>query len=381
MNVAKGAGGPKAGPPSQSNPKGEGLPVRPQLASTPNIKLLANYFNLTLGEDDLTVYTYTFKVLGSSDQVLRGATAKRIFESALTRLNLRPDRYATDFQQQIVTLDPIDIKAIENKDHKDKGRVELSGSAIRFESDSDLQLGKSVLSSPTSDVIDCLNLITGQWARNQTRIAAIGRHRFFPESNDLFRKSAPKQKYQVHLGKRFETGIVESLSVVQGFFQSVRPAETKLFLNVNSTYGVFRPAGNIGGICDGLRPGQGQVHPTVLAKLHEAISKAIVSYELPKTSNNPSPAKMVRIAGFARIKDKDSRITNHKQALKIQKDFPTSKDASFWFNNGHRTVLEHFKKGESNSLPSIFSHSLAAQRASPCSISGCKELIRNRTAP
>lgn len=364
-NVGLGPGGPKAGSSSQGIPSrpaatgqnltaaiGECLPERPKPASNPRpTRLLANYFNLTLGKDPLTVYLYTFNVLGSRNQQLRGATARDIFKSALTSLGAQPHRYATDFQQQIVSLDILAIPP--------ERRLNLEGSAIVFENDEILQLDASVLSSPPPKVIDCLNLITGHGAREQEKIAAIGRHKFFPETNDLFRKPRPfDEDRTLHLGERFETGIPESLSVVQGFFQSVRPAEDKLFLNANSTFAVFRPVGNIGEICTRLweqNKGELRDYFSDLAKLHGAISKARVSYELPKDPKKPRPAKIVRIAGFARISDRDSRNTDPTRALKIQGDFPGPKSAEFWFNNGHRSVWTHFQKGESSPITSTVS--------------------------
>lgn len=377
MSWAKVATGPKAGSSSQGLParpatggqnpspvaKAECLPTRPDSASNPDpIRLDANYFNLKLKQGPLTVYKYTFKVLGKTKRELRGATAKRIFEAALIKLKVPPHRYATDFQQHIVTLEPLAVpgKTPDNKE----GWLNLTDSAIEFESTLELQLDAAVLPSPSPDVIDCLNLITGQRAREQEEIATIGRHRFFPESLDYFRKS----QGQLHLGERFKTLIPESLSVVRGFFQSVRPAEDKLFLNANTTFAVFRPVGNIGKICDILwGPGKSQVDwLAILNKLHGAISKARVSYELPKDPKNPKnsrPAKIARIAGFARINDKDSRDQDPEHSLRFRNDFPGSKEVEFWFNGGHRTVEKHFKTGKSNSLPSILSERRPHERS------------------
>lgn len=358
MNMAKGAGGPKGGPPSQSNPKGDGLPVRPQLASKPNpITLLANYFNLTLGKDDLTVYKYTFKVKGSKNQELRGATAKNIFESALTGLKVRPDRYATDFQHQIVSLDI--LTAPDNK--------ESNGFSIDFEPVLPLQLSKSVLSSPSSDVIDCLNLITGQWARTQTEIAAIGRHRFFfPNISE----------------NCFKTDTAESLSVVRGFFQGVRPAEAKLFLNVNSTIGVFRPVGNIGALYNNLA----NKHRD-LAQLHGVISKARVIYSNP---GDKKPPRTVNIAGFARkddsVSDKPSKDkTKGEKGSWIAKDFPSPSEVRFWCTEGqtgeYRTVLEHYERSKSGPIQPTDNLSVALAQASRYFVGKFNQLIIYRIRP
>lgn len=126
----------------------------------------------------------------------------------------------------------------------------------------------SALASPSLDVIDCLNLIIGQWAREQNQIATIGRHRFFRESDD------PES--------HFETDPPESVSVVRGFFQSVRPAEDELLLNTNATIAVFRPAGKVKDIYNALtrtRGGSAAELTAALINLHEVMAKARVSYE------------------------------------------------------------------------------------------------------
>lgn len=188
----------------------------------------------------MTVFKYTFKVLGSKDQEIKGATAKSSFQHALTtKLTPQPQEYATDFKQHIVTLSP--LKLLEDE----KKRLYLEGCAVEFGNTVQLQLDASVLTSPSPDVIDCLNLITDQWARELTSIAAIGRHEFFPDSKNVFCKPQPGSNKPMIFGNRFDTDIPESLSVLRGFFQTVRPADARFLLNVIATFGVFCPAGKI----------------------------------------------------------------------------------------------------------------------------------------
>jgi hypothetical protein len=313
------------------------------------VDLRANYFDLTFTGKPLTVYKYTFKILGRKEQEIRGATAKDVFRSVLPSLEAQPHMYATDFQHQIVTLGPLKIPDNEEKRLHVEG---FDGCTIEFEHTVQLQLGTSVLASPSSDVIDCLNLIMGQWAREQNDIATIGRHRFFRRPNN------PKLKRHV------ETGIPELLSVTRGFFQSVRPAENKLLLNANATLAVFRPAGNIGKMCRLLKE-RAQNPNDALARLHGVISKARVSYELklPKTAEKPSPRRVVRIAGFARKTDKDSRNEDPARSLVVDEDFPGPKQVRFWVENEYRTVWDHFQKSKTNSFLSKLSRPRSVLRS------------------
>ncbi|KAL1875831.1 hypothetical protein Daus18300_003022 [Diaporthe australafricana] len=322
--------------------KEEGLPTRPCVAvNSRPVALYANCFDLKVNNDNLTVFKYTFKVLGDKNQEIKGATAKSIFQHALeTKLNPQPQEYATDFKQHIFTLSPLKLLGNGNE------RLDLEGCAVEFESTVPFQLDASVMTSPSPDAIDCLDLITGQWAREQTNIAAIGRHKFFPDSKNVSVKPPPGSNKSLILGNHFDTGIPESLSVLRGFFQSVRPADARLLLNVNATFGVFRPAGMIEDLYNDLAKKQGE-RIEVLTKLHGAISKARVVYKFPK---DPKSSKTTRIAGIARLSDKDNGKSDKAKdhPLKITRDFPGPSDVQFWFKDGqtegYRSVTHHYLK-------------------------------------
>lgn len=238
-----------------------------------------------------------------------------------------------------MTLNPLNISG---KDRKLLNIGGFEGCTIQFADPVPLQLGAPVLSSPSPDVIDCLNLIMGQWARAQNGFATIGRHRFFRDTSD--------SKHH------FKTSITESLSVVRGFFQSVRPAEDRFLLNANSTIAVFRPAGNIGKICRHFLKNKTEgsaAFTAALVKLHGDIAKGRVrvSYDIPKNPKKPiPPVKVVRIAGFARKDDKDTRNKDLALSSNATHDFPRSRQVGFRVQGKYRTVWDHFKAGKMNLL-------------------------------
>lgn len=323
----------------------EVLPVRPSLVAERNknaVQLHANYFPLS-ADKKIEVSKYTFRILGGRQQKeeIRGESARQIFKLALPALQISQNEYATDYKQQLVTLSPITLPEGERE-------VTVEGCVVQFDNPVQVHLDTSVSGPPSQDVIDCLNLIISQSGRKRTTsMATIGRRRFFPRSGEAFRKG--------HLGDVFEIPIPEMLSVSRGFFLGVRPAENQLFLNVNTTFGVFRPHGQIKDLYGLLKERHGLVrYPErkigVLSKLHQAISRARVYYTPPtaaKVKADDNPPKTVPIAGFARNTDKG---LDESHPLEFDNDFPGPEQVRFWFEEGTRgalrTVKYHFQQSE-----------------------------------
>lgn len=333
--------------------KEEVFPIRTSLVAERGkkaVKLYANYFQL-IADKTVEVSKYNFTILGGRElrEEIKGASARQIFKSALIALRISPHEYATDYKQQIVTLNPLTLP-------EDERQLTVDGCVVKFGNPVQVRLDTSVSGTPSQDVIDCLNLIIGQYRRGETTtMATIGRHRFFPRSEKKF-------SAENNLGDLFETTIPEMLSVSRGFFQGVRPAVDQLLLNVNVTFGVFRPHGEIRDLYRFLNnryhladnPGR---RIEVLSQLHQVISRARVSYTIPgvaKAKANGSPPTIVPIAGFARRTDKSR---DKQYPLEIVSDFPGPEQATFLIKEGdqdvRRSVKDHFRKSEYELSPSI----------------------------
>lgn len=323
------------------------LPTRPSLVSVRDnaVLVFANYFQL-ITDGPVEVLSYTFQILGGKKQEddIKGASARQIFKTALENLRIPAHEYATDYKQQIVTLRPLNEK-----------QLTVDGCIVKFFDPVPVCLDISVSDTPSQNVIDCLNLIIGQRRREQTEeMAAIGRHRFFPSSTANFTGENDR-------GDVFETPIPEMLSVSRGFFLGVRPGVEYLLLNVNATFGVFRPHGEIRELYDRLRTRHQLDNVTpgkkfeLLSRLHQAISRARVYYQPPWIVKAQQAArttpKTVPIAGFARKTD-SSPDKDHP--LQIDSDFPGPDQVTFWVKEGEkyvpRTVKAHFQKSEFNRL-------------------------------
>lgn len=331
--------------------KEEVLPTRPSfVAERKNaVKLYANYFSLSVA-NDVNVYKYNFTILGGRNQQdeIKGASATQIFRSTLPLLQISRTKYATDYRRQIFTLDLITFP-------DDERKFSMDNCIVKFDNPVKFRLDTSVSGTPSQDMIDCFNLILGQQCRrNPLSMATIGRHRYFPRSAKMFSDKDD-------LGDVFETAIPEMISVSRGFFQGVRPAVDHLLLNVNVTFGVFRPHGVIKDLY-GLLKGEHELfgHPgrriQVLAQLHQVISRARVEYKIPgidKVTGEERTPEIVPIAGFARKTD-SGKDKDHP--LRIDADFPGPGQVSFWIKEGNqegrRTVREHFLKSEYESFQS-----------------------------
>ncbi|POS76344.1 hypothetical protein DHEL01_v205258 [Diaporthe helianthi] len=284
--------------------RGAALPPRP-----PPVQLLTNHFGLTFTVESFPVYKYTFKVLNSSDEVFTRieAKAENVFEfvkGGLPSIGAQPGEYATDYRQQIVSLKPLKIPKNQNKRLDDEGS---GGWAIEFGDTVEVRLGNSALASPSPDVIECLRLILGHSSREENQIATVKWPRFFRGADDQ-----------------------NSRNPFQG--RDIPEAVSAVFLEGRTFSDIF----------DALKKKTGAGSTawlTGLTNLHGAVARTMVSYELPGKES-----EKVRISGFARRDDRDSKSKDAVHGLKIERDFPGSTEVRFWFKNEYRTVWDHFKK-------------------------------------
>lgn len=275
------------------------------------MQLRANYFGLTFTAESFTVYKFTFNVRNSSNKAFTRAEAKdeKIFEfvkGSLHSIGAQPGEYATNYRDHIVSLKPLKIPKNEKRRLGDEGP---GGWAIEFGDTVEVRLGNSALASPSSDVIDCIRLILGHSTRKENQITPVRSHRFFRGEDN----SASKNPFE----GRGIPGVVCA---------------------------AYREGNTFKHIFDVLKKATGTGSTAwlnALTSLHGLVAKSRISYQLPKKDS-----QKVRIAGFARRDDNDSKGKDAAHALKIGKDFPGSTEVKFWFKNEYRTVWGHFKKGK-----------------------------------
>ncbi|KAK3381559.1 ribonuclease H-like domain-containing protein [Podospora didyma] len=162
------------------------------------------------------------------------------------------------------------------------------------------------------DEIDALGIVLGHTARSDLNASAVGRSRFFATDD-----------------KRIETaqmGFTSILSIVRGYFQSVRPATGRLLLNTNVTHTVFRRAAPLLDIFGGMNLNVMDKLETLghrqqgvamdLARLHRFLNTSRVRMRVP----TGEPGKFVvidrTIAGLACQGDGKDEPENERPVFK-----------------------------------------------------------------
>lgn len=230
------------------------FPYRPAFGHDgQEIVLWANYFKLEA--KPRTIYKYGLTVnqqpqpsgdqagstAGGADRPPReakGAKLQRIITLALGQIHNAT--LATEFKAQVISLTELNLPASNtvqvNYTEPGRNRVEIWN--VSFGAPVPIQLDELLtyltrMVDPAGDTafpkfpdeLDALGVIVGHTARADNNAVAVGRGRFF--ATDARKEQAPMPHGSL-------------LSIIRGYFQSVRPATGRLLLNVNVTHGIFR---------------------------------------------------------------------------------------------------------------------------------------------
>lgn len=230
------------------------LPVRPAFGHDgQEVVLWANYYRMEARAQSIYKYglvaTYqpfaaaAASTHGAADRKpkeAKGAKLQRIINAALAKVpNAQP--VATEGKSQVICLKQLDLPAssavqVEYTEHG-KSRVETWN--VMFSKPAPIRLDQlvaylgSMRDLPGDDhfpkfpeVIDALGVILGHIPRADDNVVVVGSGRFFA--------AAPGRKDE---GRMPPDSL---LTILRGYFQSVRPATGRLLLNVNVTHGIFR---------------------------------------------------------------------------------------------------------------------------------------------
>ncbi|KAK3349981.1 ribonuclease H-like domain-containing protein [Lasiosphaeria hispida] len=229
-------------------------------------ELWANYFKLNLTVRSLFAYSLTIsrpvpveeegkppkkggkstsgKKDGDAADTPKGKKLAIIIQLALDQL---PEQavIASEFKQQVITLKKLDLPETNAINVQITDRARPDKWVVTFNGPESLQIDdlmeylitmKDVDSSfpKFAREIDAIGVILGHMARTDPGTTAIGSGRFFAFDNA--RADAARDIDQ------------SMVTILRGYFQSVRPATGRLLVNTNVTHGIFRRAGNLGAI-------------------------------------------------------------------------------------------------------------------------------------
>lgn len=327
------------------------MPYRPNYGSAgEEVTLWANYFHLRFQKPELHQYNisiYDPKKTSEDDKddgKVTGRRAMDIFQVIIAQL--RRDNgailFATDFKQKIVTITPFNTlpttvrypvaQGVRSQEYALRSSHQpldirkliqfLNTQAQTPRTSSDPDANSNANGFPFhQDIIDAIGTITGHTSRESRDIVTVGRSRYF---------SRTKKTLQERIGDP------NTLQVLKGFSQSVRPATGRLLLNVNVTHGVFRRQGSISLLLESL----GGYQSESLQKLDRIISKARVRHRVPAKGSQHTPWKEVTIAGLARNTDKcagqgkDPKFKNGKVS-----GFAKASEVEFYLKKPPQTVV------------------------------------------
>lgn len=224
------------------------LPVRPAFGTvgTP-IVLWANYFALQVKKPQpLFKYGVTVQHVPPEGAIqkpeAKDAKLKTIIQAALDLIpNSGP--IATEFKAQVISLKQLDIRdGVVQVRYNEPGRGRAENWNVNFGKPASIHVDElmsylSHLRDPAGatqfpryiEEIDALGVILGHRPRDDNQVVTVGRGRFF--AIDVARREEA-EKTQGSL-----------LSILRGYYQSVRPATGRLLLNVHVTHGIFRAGG------------------------------------------------------------------------------------------------------------------------------------------
>jgi eukaryotic translation initiation factor 2C len=226
------------------------LPVRPAFgtAGTP-IVLWANYFALQVKKPQpLFKYGVTVEHMPPPGAVqkpeAKDAKLKKIIQAALRRIpNSGP--IATEFKAQVISLKKLDMSdGVVQVEYTEPGRGRIENWNVKFGKPASIHVDELVsylshLRDPAGatqfpryiEEIDALGVILGHQPRDDNQVVTVGRGRFFAIDPDRQEKATQAQD--------------SLLSILRGYYQSVRPATGRLLLNVHVTHGIFRDGGSL----------------------------------------------------------------------------------------------------------------------------------------
>lgn len=260
-----------------------------------------------------------------------GRKLKQIIQLALEQLP-RSSTVATEYKAQVLSLKKLKLPddGIIPVRYTEPGRDRVETWNVKFNGPTAIHVDhllaylKSMM-DPAGDTnfpkfaaeVDALGVVLGHTARAKSNTVAVGRGRFFATDRPGVEGS--------FLGDR------SPLSVLRGYFQSVRPATGRLLLNVNVTHGVFRRPGALSDLLETLRlnnmddvPGMPQHvrsrYLNELKRLHKVLKRARIEVKVPSTAGGSFERREVVVMGLASSKDVSTANHEKKPQFSLMRD-------------------------------------------------------------
>lgn len=210
------------------------MPQRPGFGKQgKEVLLYANYFKM-MTDKNLLLFRYSIEFLADADgKVPVGKKARRIVQLLLEEnFDSFKAQIATDYKSTVVskldlTLDPAGYKVVYKAEGEDTPGPRAKTTTLRLKPTGTLRVSDLVdyLSSTQAsamfgtkdEVIQALNIVVGQYPKAAQQIFSVGANKHY--------ELAATHPEKMDLGA--------GLSVIRGFFVSVRAATSQVLVNVN----------------------------------------------------------------------------------------------------------------------------------------------------
>ena len=243
----------------------------------------------------------------------KGKKLTKVIELALA--NLKPAVLATEYKQQLVTKEKLQLPADKfmQVDLAEPGRSPETW-FVRFDGPSSIDVsglmgylqtledtGNDAVFPKYPDEIDALGVVLGHTPRSNPNTAAVGRSRFF--AVDSGRKDKAPNIAPNSL-----------IEILRGYVQSVRLTTGRLLLNVNPTHGVFRKEFPLAQLFEGFQTinldkleaispqNKGQLQRQLL-NLNKFLSRSRIRCQIPGDKPGEFVVTDRTMAGLASIRD------------------------------------------------------------------------------
>lgn len=293
-------------------------PVRPGYGTkgTP-VMLTANYVEL-LPKSGLVLYKYDIQI----NQEVKGRKLNRILQLLLESAELAPyrDTVATDFRSTLISKQKFeqDEQTIEIV-YRSEGEDEPTERATTYRIH--LRLIKALSIDQLTDYLNstnigativdkseftqALNIFLNHYAKSANNLATIGSTKTF---------SIGQGSYNADLGR--------GLSVIRGFFSSVRTATCRILVNVNISHGAFYHDGPLPRLMDIY----GTRNLVALEKFLKLVRVETTHLPVKKNRAGVVIPRIKTIGGLAR-KDDGHELKNRPR---VKTYGAGAKDVEFW---------------------------------------------------
>ncbi|KAI1099765.1 Piwi-domain-containing protein [Jackrogersella minutella] len=308
-----------------------GMPQRPKYGNQGReVTLRANCVELKVDEEAV-LHRYDIVFLENPEKPI-GKKLARVISLLLEQIN-EPDKIVTDFAGILISCKELQTRSFEisyrDEDDKKPSKEEKYIIKIVHEWSMSISTLYKYLRDPTEPcekekIAQALNIFLNHFPMESKDHATIGSSRSF-----------------LHSDRESTTPIGRGLIAIKGYYSSIQLATLRILVNINVSFGVFYPPGDLKDI--------------------------VIKYMHKSSSSKASPWEVANFLKGLRIKRKYHTGDNVRQVRTIF-DLASEQDGTeksgekiknppivafygapakkvkFWFNDGYITVFDFFKK-------------------------------------